>query len=170
METHRGRRTILSWEEENTITEKLVLASCRLFDLDFAGVKTLMASDGNDVKRGYENGISSPGVLNSLRARQREITVRNCEKKDQVELKGENYQHGRTYFEILQSSDKGNPGILHDEDGLRNRDETKVDTTFGKERKFHKHTMRASKGLAKKTGAKWITAVYAVWASGRIAP
>ena len=164
----KGARFVLSEDEETLIVQRLIYAAQRGFPVDVAGIKRIMAEVAADGRKGWANAVRSS------RARHREITFRNYERKENAKLKGESFWHVQRYFDVLKQIESKYPGILEDGDRIWNVDETAVDSTFGKKRKVFGPSNSHHGGFvasAKTAGAgKHIRCVVAVSASRRKAP
>ena len=172
--TKKGKRTVLSCEEEEMIVKRLIFAAKRGFAVDVSGIKRIMMEVANDGRKGWKNAVPSDDAVRAFRARHREITFRNYERKENAKLKGESYEHVQRYFEVLKDIEAKHPGILQDGNRIWNMDETAVDSTFGQKRKVFGPSNTHHGGFvasAKTAGAgKHITCVVAVSASGKKAP
>ena len=103
----------------------------------------------------------------------RDITLRTAENKEQGKLHDENYGHVYTFVQVLKAVQSEFPGIYFEPDRLWNMDETSVSTEFGEKEKVfgasdtHHGGFRS---ISSNRSNKHITAVVAVFASGRKTP
>ncbi len=91
-----------------------------------------IASDG---RPSWKDGVPSEDATRAFRARQREITFKNAEKKDRSKFRGESFDHVEGFFKMLKDVEKSNSGILSDSDRVWNMDETSIACEFGKRTK-----------------------------------
>lgn len=96
-----GRKTILTDEEELICNRLMFPAKCG-FAIDINGIKSLTVRVAADGRRAWKSRMPSNDAVRSFRSRHREITFRNYESKENAKLKGENYLHVKSYFEILK--------------------------------------------------------------------
>lgn len=172
---HRaGRKRVISKEEETMIVQRLMHVANRGFPVGPAVLKSIMARIAADGRTGFPNVIPSDEAIRNFRARHREITYRAHENKDLSKRRGENYEHVKTYVDVLRHLDRDFPGMLHDGDRVWNMDETSVDIEFGQKLKAfvaaNSHHGPAKVSTTVSGGGKHVTAVIAISASGLLAP
>lgn len=170
-----GAKPVLTREEEQLIKQKMVECAQRGFAMDVRELTRIMgAIAGDGRRRGFKNGIPTGDVIRSFRARNRDITLRTFENKENAKLKGENYEDVKTYADALERIAAANDGIFDSGDRFWNLDETKVDGEFGHKTKVfgssgtHHGGFRASATSA--GSGKHLTAVVVASASGRKLP
>lgn len=169
-----GGRPHLTTEQENIITERLILAGKRGFAAETKDLKSLMAQSAEVNGRPYRNGLPCDDAVRPFRSKHREVALRNYESKDNEKIKGERFEHVESFFKILEDIGKQFPGILTDGDRVWNLDETKVDPEFGKKIKVYGDSSSHHGGFRASTTSsgtgRHVTAVIAVSASGKRCP
>eukprot|EP00171_Calliarthron_tuberculosum_P002548 IDg2548t1 len=169
-----GRKCVVTVEEETLIKQRMIFIATRGFAMDVTTLRSVLASIAADGRKGFANGIPSDSVVRSFRTRNRDITFRNTENKENAKLRGENFSHVQTYATALRQVVVHNPGIYDDENRVYNLDETHVDGEFGHRVKVfgssrtHQGGFRVS--AAKGGSGKHVTAVVVTSASGRKLP
>ena len=100
---HRsGRRPVLNAEDQQLIKDRMKFIASRSFAMDARTLSSVMAAIASAGRRGFENGLPSADVIRAFRARNRDITFRNAENKEQAKVRGENYYHVKTYANALK--------------------------------------------------------------------
>lgn len=175
MSNRAGRKRILSDDEEEMICERLKFAASRGFAVEDDDVKQLMVQISLDGQKDiFGDSLPSDDLIRSFRTRHRDITYRSSEDKDLARIRGENYEHVKTYANLLSQINQDFPGMLHDPDRVWNTDETAVSAENSIAKKAFTTSDSHHGGFkcvsTRKGPGKHITAVIAVSASGRIAP
>ncbi|CDF32934.1 unnamed protein product [Chondrus crispus] len=121
-----------------------------------------------------KKGVPSPNFIRSFRARHRDITCRNYEKRELAKLKGESFKHLKTFEAALKQVSKANPGIFEKPEFIWNLDETKVSGEHGQNVKVF-GSSDTSHGGFRSTNAvagtgKHLTAVVVSSAAGHVVP
>jgi len=89
-----GRRPSLDPSEELLILQRLKVTAERGFATDASTLKAIIASVvAKKGIRGIKNGIPSDDYIRSFRARNRDITFRNYEKRELAKKLDENMDH-----------------------------------------------------------------------------
>lgn len=113
------------------ICDRLVFAASRGFAADEDDLKSLMRRISADGRSQLCEGFPSKDTVRSFRARHRDITYRATDNNDLARLKGEKYEHLKTYATALRQVDSDFPEILRDPGRIWNMDETSVTAEFG---------------------------------------
>ena len=122
-----GRKSVITPGEDALIKERMNFIASKGFAMDLPTIRIVMASIAADGRKRFKSGIPSAAVIRSFRARNRDITFRNSENKENAKLKGENFEHVQTYARALRQVEREIPGIFEDGDRFFNLDETAVD-------------------------------------------
>ena len=69
---------------------------------------------GLESRSTFKNGLPSDGVIRNFRARHKDITFRNYERKELAKINGEDVEHLRSYERALRMVEKQNPGVFSD--------------------------------------------------------
>lgn len=109
---------------------RMRFVASRGFAMDVRTLRSIMFFIANDGRRGFPNGIPSAEVVRSFRARNRDITLRNAENKENAKLKRENYHHVKIYADVLRVVEKAHDGMFSDGNRFCNLDETAVDAEY----------------------------------------
>ena len=118
------------------IVQRLIYAGRRRFAVEITRIKRIMAEVSADGRKGWKNGVPSDDAVRDFRARHREITFRNYERKENAKLKGESFLHVQRHFEVLQYIESKHGGILDDDDDcIWNVEETAIKSTLGQKLK-----------------------------------
>lgn len=153
----------------------MVECAQRGFAMDVRELTGIMGENSGDGRiRGFRNGVPSGDVVRSFGARNRDITLRTFENRNNTKLEGEQYEHFKPYSDALKRISVANEGIFDSGDLFWNLDERKVDgewghktKVFGSSSTYHGrfHVSASASG-----SGKLVTALVVVSASGRNLP
>ncbi len=131
----RGSSTVLTSEEEAMLTERLIYAEKRGFAVGKDTLKSFMSQIASGGRPSWKDRVPSEDAIRAFRARHREITFKNAEKKDRSKFRGESFDHVERFLKMLKDVEKSNPGILSDGGRVWNMDETSISCKIGKRTK-----------------------------------
>ncbi len=98
----RGASTVLTSEEEAMLTERLFYAGKRGFAVGKDTLKSLMSQIASDGRSSWKDGVPSEGAIRAFRARHRETTFKNAEKKDRSKFRKESFDHVEVCFKNVE--------------------------------------------------------------------
>ena len=130
-ENHAGAAPALTTSQELVIKRHLKRLAQRGFAVDTLVLRRVVADVVPEHHR-FHSRLLMAAYIRSFRARNRDITLRNYERKELVKFKGEDHLHVKTYALALQRVAAFNIRIFDIPDRYWNLDEAAVDSFYGK--------------------------------------
>ena len=97
-----GRKSVITPGKDAIIKERMTFIASKRFAMESPTLRSVMASLATDGRKRFKSWIPSAAIVRSFRARNRDITFRDSENKENAKLKGENFEHVQTYAVALQ--------------------------------------------------------------------
>lgn len=98
-----GARGVITDEEESMVVERCTFAARRGSALDDDDIKNIMSRIAQDERTNeWKKGTRSNDAVRSFRFRHYELAYRWAENKELARLKGEDFDHSKTYETTLR--------------------------------------------------------------------